>query len=269
MSEKSLDKPSPLRSTIVHDTVNFIIGNKRTGNRWNMLFWLPFAVAASYAVSIAFLVALLWILAFFGIYVEDFFRPTVYQAIIAAVTYALSIVLILGASYLYDKRTISWNVIGLQRLPTWTDIGLAPALFIAYAIVLTIVLTSITAWFPGLDLTQAQDVGFKAFGSRLDNILAFITLVVVAPFAEEVLFRGYLYGKLKGYVPAIWASVATSLLFALAHFQLNVGIDVFVLSMFLCGLRSLTGSIWSGILVHMIKNGIAYYMLFISPLLGG
>ena len=96
-----------------------------------------------------------------------------------------------------------------------------------------------------------------------------MTLVIVAPIAEEVLFRGYLYGKLKGYVPAIWAALATSLLFGIAHFQWTVGIDVFILSMFLCGLRSLTGSIWAGILVHILKNALAYYILFINPLLGG
>jgi membrane protease YdiL (CAAX protease family) len=100
-------------------------------------------------------------------------------------------------------------------------------------------------------------------------MLAFVTLVVLAPIAEETLFRGYLYGKLKGHVPAIIAAIATSLLFGVAHMQWNVGIDVFILSLVLCGLRSLTGSIWSGILVHMIKNAIAFYFLFINPILGG
>jgi membrane protease YdiL (CAAX protease family) len=124
----------------------------------------------------------------------------------------------------------------------------------------------IIALFPGFPAEQAQDTGFSPFGTRLDSMLAFLTLVVIAPVAEEVLFRGYLYGKVKRYIPAIWGAVLTSLLFAFVHFQWNVALDVFVLGMFLCGLRSLTGSIWAGVLLHIIKNGIAYFLMM-NPML--
>ena len=117
---------------------------------------------------------------------------------------------------------------------------------------------------PIIDLNQVQDVGFSALSSRYEYMLAFLALVVIAPIAEEVLFRGYLYGKLRQYVP-IWASViVTSLLFALVHLQWNVAIDVFVLSVILCLLREKTGSISSSIIVHMIKNAIAFYFLFVN-----
>lgn len=268
MLEKSLSKTN-IKNKIHHISATYGSAHKRGSAQWNMLLLLPLGVTIAYALSTLFLILLLNLLAFLGIYVEDYIRPAVFQTLIACITYFLTIALVIGAPYLYDKRKPSWKLIGLHRLPTWTDIGLAPASFVAYVLILTIVLSLVSSIFPAIDLEQVQDLGFKAFGSRLDNILAFITLVVVAPFAEEVLFRGYLYGKLKSYVPAIWAAIVTSLLFAAAHMQINVGIDVFVLSMILCGLRSLTGSIWSGILVHMIKNGIAYYMLFISPLIGG
>jgi len=55
--------------------------------------------------------------------------------------------------------------------------------------------------------------------------------------------------------------------FAVAHFSWNVGVDVFALSIVLCSLRIMTKTIWAPILVHMIKNGIAFFILFISPLL--
>jgi membrane protease YdiL (CAAX protease family) len=167
------------------------------------------------------------------------------------------------------KLTTHFKTVGLGRLISWTDIGLAPVTFFVYTLITTVVLATITTTFPGFPSDQVQLTGFNAFGSRTDNMLAFLTLVILAPLAEETLFRGYLYGKLKGYVPAIVAALATSLLFGIAHMQWNVGIDVFILSLFLCGLRSLTGSIWAGVLVHMIKNGIAYYIIFIYPLVGG
>lgn len=234
-----------------------------------MLLILPLWVLASFMFSTFAVTALLAILDWMNASPADFVRPAVLQTILAMIVYALTIGIVLGVPYLWKRQAVSLKTLGLNKLPSWTDIGLAPLTYVVYVVVLASVLAMITSWLPGFPLDQVQDVGFQTFGSRTDNILAFLTLVVLSPIAEETLFRGYLYGKLKAYVPVLVAAVATSLLFALVHFQLNVGIDVFILSMFLCGLRSLTGSIWAGVLVHMIKNGVAYYILFVSPLIGG
>jgi len=230
---------------------------------------LPLWVFGAFMFSSLLVGLILGVLDWLNISPQNYIRPAIVQTILAMIVYALTIGIVIGVPYLLRWKKVSLQTLGLTRLPTWTDIGLAPVIYILYIIVLAGVFALITVWFSGLPLDQAQDIGFKTFGSRTDNILAFLTLVVLAPVAEEVLFRGYLYGKLKTYVPAVAAAVATSLLFAIVHFQLNVGIDVFILSLFLCGLRSLTGSIWAGILVHMIKNGVAYYILFGGALIGG
>jgi len=88
--------------------------------------------------------------------------------------------------------------------------------------------------------------------------------VIVAPVAEEIIFRGYLYGKLKKFVPIWVAIVVTSLIFGAIHGAWNLAIDTFALSLILCLMREFTGNIWSSILLHMVKNGIAFYILFIN-----
>jgi membrane protease YdiL (CAAX protease family) len=237
--------------------------------RWSKLLLLPVWVLIAFVTSNVLISGLLWVFAMVHMPLEDFFRPAIFQTVTATMVYTLTIALAIGIPYLLRRQKTTLAVLGLDRLPTWVDIGLAPLFFIGYTLSTAAVLAMATSWIPGFPIDEVQDVGFKAFGTQSDNILAFMTLVVLAPLAEEVLFRGYLYGKLKGYVPAVAAAIATSLLFGIAHLQWNVGLDVFILSLALCGLRSLTGSIWSGVLVHMIKNGIAYYFLFINPLLGG
>ena len=233
-----------------------------------MLLGLPLWVFVAFMASQYIVGGVLDLSLRLGLSPADFFSESVWRTIVAVVVYSLSIAVVIGGPYLIKRYTTSRETLGLQRLPLWSDIGLAPLAFIAYLILTTIVTSVVIASITGFPADQVQDVGFTAFGSRLDTLLAFVTLVVLAPIAEEVLFRGYLYGKLKGYVPTIVAATASSLLFAAVHFQWNVGVDVFVLSLVLCGLRSLTGSIWAGVLVHMIKNGLAYYILFINPLLG-
>lgn len=233
-----------------------------------MLLLLPLWVLAAFAASQLIVLLLLTIFDLVGLSLEEFVTEAVARTVVAVLVYALSIAIVIGVPYLVRRHKVSLETLGLTRLPTWSDIGLAPLAFIAYILLTTITMAVVVAVIAGFPADQVQDTGFKAFGSRLDNMLAFVTLVVLAPIAEEVLFRGYLYGKLKRYVPGIIAAIATSLLFAAVHLQWNVAVDVFVLSLVLCGLRSLTGSIWAGVLVHMIKNALAYYILFISPLLG-
>ena len=270
MSAKSSDKPRKTLKHRVKHAATKVAGQKPEGGwNWAMLAILPIWVFAAFIFSSFAVAAILGFLSWVNLPLDNYFRPAVLRTGIALLIYAFTLAIVIGGPYVWRRQSTSLQTLGLTRMVSWTDIGLAPVVYIAYMLVLVTVFATISSWIPSLPLDQVQDVGFDAFGSRTDNLLAFLTLVVLSPIAEETLFRGYLYGKLKTYVPVVVAAIVTSLLFALVHFQLNVGIDVFILSLFLCGLRSLTGSIWAGVLVHMIKNGVAYYILFVSPLIGG
>lgn len=160
--------------------------------------------------------------------------------------------------------------LGLKGLPTWTDIGLAPVGFII-ATLLAAGLVAIFNIFPWFDAEQAQEVGFSIYLTGFEKIVAFLILVVVAPIAEELIFRGWLYGKLRPMLSEkmsdrtsmVISIFLVSLLFGIVHMQWNVGVNVFAMSIVLCGLREITGTIYAGILMHMIKNGVAFYLLYV------
>jgi membrane protease YdiL (CAAX protease family) len=147
------------------------------------------------------------------------------------------------------------------------DIIWAPAGMVVYLILTTLVMSFAVQYLTFINFEQAQDTGFAQITTQFEYILAFVSLVIIAPFAEELLFRGYLFGKLRKYVPLWLAILVTSTLFAAVHGQWNVALDVFVLSVVMCLLRVASGSLWPSILLHMMKNGIAYYFLFINPTL--
>ena len=97
-----------------------------------------------------------------------------------------------------------------------------------------------------------------------ERIFAFALFVIVAPFAEEAIMRGFLFGKLRQSKMPFWpAAIVVSLLFAVAHGQWNVGVDTFILSMVACWLREVTKTIWPGVVIHMIKNFVAFMVLFV------
>lgn len=164
-----------------------------------------------------------------------------------------------------DNELFSTNPeeLGIANWPTFVDIGLAPIAYFAYAIIANIVtnLLSNFAWF---DAEQEQNVGFSYFLTTGDRVFAMLAIVFIAPIAEELIMRGWLYGKLRNKFKIPLAIFLTSALFGILHGQLNVGISVFALSAILCGLREITGTIWSGMLLHILSNGIAFYMLYVG-----
>ena len=248
---------------------------------WQLVFYCLFLVAwAGVAVIASKLVVgyiMVWILG-----TEGFSQP-LNTTIFMALSYILALVLVvfvppklkLGWDILKKKpqqknKVLSRSLLGLKGWPTWTDIGLALVGFIVYLIIATGI-TALFSSFPWFNAEEAQEIGFSVYLSGIDRVIAFFALVVVAPIAEEIIFRGWLYGKLRAKLSEKISNVAgmvisiflVSLLFGIVHMQWNVGVNVFALSIVLCGLREITGTIYSGILLHMLKNGVAFYLLYV------
>ena len=189
------------------------------------------------------------------------------NALISAGFYLFVFGVLILISRIFKSKTTK-DDLGLKGWLTWKDILVAIVGFIIY-LLLAALLTSFFSVFPNFDADQIQNVGFDNVYGAKALILAFISLVIVAPIAEELIFRGFVYGKLKKNLKIspvqdiIIATLLTSLLFAFLHGQANVGINVFAMSIVMCLMREFTGTIYSGILLHMIKNAIAFYLLYL------
>lgn len=96
-------------------------------------------------------------------------------------------------------------------------------------------------------------------------ILAFITIVVLAPLLEELLFRGIiLEGYLKNYSPAN-SILISSFLFALIHGNLAQGIGALVMGIVVGLLYWRTKSLLFCIALHIINNLTAFLLLIADP----
>lgn len=185
-----------------------------------------------------------------------------YQAIV----YAIALFVIIFVPWKVLNKKTTRDEMGLRGLPTWTDILLAPIFLIAAMFAAAALTALMMVIMPGVDWEQAQNVGYtrQSLYQAGDFILAFVCLVVLAPVCEEIIFRGWLYGKLRFRMSAVPAILITSVLFGVMHGQWNVGVTVFALSVGMCIMRELTGTIWGGVIMHMIKNGLAFYFLFVA-----
>ncbi len=106
---------------------------------------------------------------------------------------------------------------------------------------------------------QTNDQVLLAF-SKYAPLTTYATLIVavfVAPICEEVFFRGFVFAGLLRGMALVWAIVFSSLIFAVAHFDVGSFVVLFIIGLALSFLRWRTKSIWPGILLHMLNNGIA------------
>jgi len=79
----------------------------------------------------------------------------------------------------------------------------------------------------------------------------------VAPFVEELLYRGLGFGLLTPFVGPLPAIIITGIAFGLAH-GLVLGLPVLaIFGMVLAWLRWQTGSVVPGMIVHALFNGLA------------
>ncbi len=173
--------------------------------------------------------------------------------------------------FLYFKRfKISLKAIGL-RIPKLSDLFFALIVFPVYYGSYFLVVLFVTLFYKGLNVNQVQQIGFNHPAGFLEILLSFIALVVLPPITEEILVRGVIYSSLKQKMGTVISVILTSLLFASAHLPeggksglLWIGaIDTFVLSLFLIFLREKTNGLVSSMILHVLKNGVAFYYLFI------
>ncbi len=120
-----------------------------------------------------------------------------------------------------------------------------------------------------IDTSTPQNLGITDPSSIAELAAIFVMLVVLPPIGEEILFRGFLFRGLAKYGSTIPAYVVTSVLFGLAHMQLGEGgpswnavLDTMIFSGFLIHIMRRHGSLYSAMLLHGIKNAVAFLILF-------
>ena len=234
---------------------------------WINAAWCLVLLAWVFAVLYASQYFIAWLLVKVFHITESGMNNNAIQALFTAIAYVVSVAVTVFVPWLIVKNKTTRDELGIRGLPTWSDLLLAPIGFIVFMFVGTILLALLSKFLPGINWEQTQDVGFSNLLTQSDFLLTFIMLVIVAPVAEEIIFRGWLYGKLRAKIPAIPAILLVSILFGIVHGQWNVGVTVFVMSIVMCTIREITGTIWGGVLLHIIKNGVAFYFLYVNPIM--
>ncbi|HSX34984.1 MAG TPA: CPBP family intramembrane glutamic endopeptidase [Candidatus Saccharimonadales bacterium] len=199
--------------------------------------------------------------------IEDWMNtiPGMFALVVCSETLALGIL-----AWFIKRRKGNWRMLGFARGLRAKDLGLGFLWLVIYFTLLFAV-ASIARAFLHVDLDQKQELGFDHLKGNAEYIMAFVSLVILPPFVEETIFRGFLFTGLRKKLHFVYAALITSALFAVPHLLESssgilwiAGIDTFLMSLVLCHLREKTGALWAGIMIHFLKNGTAFLALYFS-----
>jgi len=145
---------------------------------------------------------------------------------------------------------------GLTRVAIGPAAGWTVLCFIAFW-----VLTAVYISFVGEPDQQELTRDLREEES-LSALLGYgLLLAFVAPLAEEVFFRGFVFGVLREKIGVVWGALATGLVFGLVHVAGSpietVGVLI-ILGTLLCVLYVKTGSLLPCIALHAINNSISF-----------
>jgi membrane protease YdiL (CAAX protease family) len=144
---------------------------------------------------------------------------------------------------------------GLRPTRLWPAVGWAALGYAAFW-------TFSTIWLALLD-QSSKDHTLDDLGHGTAALAAAAILVtVIAPMAEEFLFRGYIFTALRGWVGVLGSALITGLLFGAIHFDSSRP-DAFLLPLaffgfVLCLIYWKTGSLYPCIALHSINNALAF-----------
>lgn len=164
---------------------------------------------------------------------------------------------------------LTWSDLGLKPLPIDYILKMGVAAGIAGLIVIGAI-GGVLSQF-GLGSNQLEQFQFILQQGPLALVVFLIAAAVVAPFVEELFFRGFLFGVYARRQPVWLAYVVSSLLFTILHLEPNrmnvqqmigLSVGIFVLALLLAWLYHHTGSLYPGMVAHALNNATAALLFY-------
>lgn len=162
--------------------------------------------------------------------------------------------------FLYARNVSIIEAFGLSkvrigRAAVWA-FGLLLALLPAFFLITDIAARKLGE---GAELQPLVELYRSAVRERDYQVIlhTFVAAAVIAPLAEEFLFRGYLYATLKRTIGALPSAVFGAVLFAAIHNNAVSLPGLFILALALTVAYEWSGSIWVPVFMHAFFNSLS------------
>ncbi|OBG88724.1 hypothetical protein A5699_16675 [Mycobacterium sp. E802] len=137
---------------------------------------------------------------------------------------------------------------------SWRAVGLGVAFGIG-GLFVTLPAALLYQSIVGPDATSAVGGIFEGVRATWPVAVTVLVLVaVIAPICEEVVYRGLLWGALEQRWGRITALTVSTVVFAVAHLELERAPLLLVVALPIALARLYSGNLWGGILAHQVTN---------------
>ncbi len=209
------------------------------------LVWIPYVV---HILAGAALVGLMVALGDEPADGMEFYSPA-YGLVIVGSYVALALATIWVAQHTGEPA----RVLGLVRTRLWRAVGLTAAAFV-------VCIAASLALEPVFHGAESQGFEPNAYPGGTEAAvglaLTIFGICLFGPMAEELYFRGLLYGTLRRY-GVVLAIIVSALLFSFVHFTWRAIPVLAILGAALAFLYERTGSLWPPIAFHVFNNTLA------------
>ena len=152
----------------------------------------------------------------------------------------------------YDE---SWKILGLAT-PIFNRLPLI-LIVITISAILSVIYLSVVDIL-GYEWLKPEPLISEGSKSVAFSLYLFISIVIVAPFAEEIFFRGFMLPVLANKWGFISGAIISSLIFAIAHGAPGIIIPAFLSGLLFAYLYRHTGSLWNTCIAHGGQNALAF-----------
>jgi len=170
---------------------------------------------------------------------------------------AVQLAYLLPVATVFLWRPTGWSFIGFRKF-SWDSLALGCGLLIGgYFIVFAHNLALLAL---GIE-TQGDEL--MTMFEELDTAGWFLFVgIILAPFVEEIFFRGFLFQGFRQRMGWLNAALLSSLIFSLSHLDLAALIPTFVLGFVFSYIFHRSNSLWPGMILHFTVNAFGLCLIF-------
>ncbi len=195
-------------------------------------------------------------------------RAEISGAVFQAVIMFWVMVLLMAVGFLIYRGQSPVRLFGLKPKNWRRCLGFGLLAIVGIFPIILLLQELLAGWFPEAGGDRTVEF-LRTTATSGDWVAVVLMAAVVAPLAEEIFFRGYLYGVLRKY-GGRWAAIGvTALLFAAIHGNVIGFVPLVLLGVAFALAYELTGSLWTNILMHAVFNGTTLAVLALWPEIHG
>jgi membrane protease YdiL (CAAX protease family) len=127
----------------------------------------------------------------------------------------------------------------------------------------TVVAGAVIAGLQAIGIEPEPQVAGKAIAT-VDPWLVVLSVVIMAPVAEEVFFRGVVFNALRREVGRRWAFLGSAALFGVIHLELVGVVPLFLLGLALAWIYERTDNLLAPVAMHATVNAISVALALLA-----